>query len=96
MITRSMPLVINSLIPVSFYNTGKRKNKKRTRKSFTKGREDGNINGHSTRETSERTLKTEQERIKHNVNESLEINRKQKKELNRPKLSEEIEGQWRV
>ena len=55
------------------------KNKKRTRKSFTKGREDGNINGHSTRETSERTLKTEQERIKHNVNESLEINRKQKK-----------------
>ena len=26
-----------------------------------------------------RTLKTEQERIKHNVNESLEINRKQKK-----------------
>ena len=57
----------------------KRKNKKRTRKSFTKGREDGNINGHSTRETSERTLKTEQERIKHNVNESLEINRKQKK-----------------
>ena len=54
-------------------------NKKTTRKSFTKGREDGNINGHSTRETSERTLKTEQERIKHNVNESLEINRKQKK-----------------
>ena len=48
---------------------GKReKNKKRTRKSFTKGREDGNINGHSTRESSERTLKTEQERIKHNVN----------------------------
>ena len=45
-----------------------KKNKKRTRKSFTKGREDGNINGHSTRETSERTLKTEQERIKHNVN----------------------------
>ena len=44
------------------------KNKKRTRKSFTKGREDGNINGHSTRESSERTLKTEQERIKHNVN----------------------------
>ena len=42
--------------------------KKRTRKSFTKGREDGNINGHSTRESSERTLKTEQERIKHNVN----------------------------
>ena len=55
------------------------KNKKRTRKSFTKGRGDGNINGHSTRESSERTLKTEQERIKHNVNESLEINRKQKK-----------------
>ena len=70
----------------------KRKNKKRTRKSFTKGREDGNINGHSTRETSERTLKTEQERIKHNVNLSL----RNKKELNRPKLSEEIEGQWRV
>ena len=89
MITRGMPLVINSLIPVSFYNTG---NKKRTRKSFTKGREDGNINGHSTRETSERTLKTEQERIKHNVNLSL----RNKKELNRPKLSEEIEGQWRV
>ena len=53
--------------------------KKRTRKSFTKGREDGTINGHSTRESSERTLKTEQERIKHNVNESLEINRKQKR-----------------
>ena len=59
---------------------GKReKNKKRTRKSFTKGEMDGSINEHSTRETSERTLKTEQERIKHNVNESLEINRKQKK-----------------
>ena len=56
---------------------GKRqKNKKRTRKSFTKVREDGNINGHSTRESSERTLKTERERMKHNVNESLEINRK--------------------
>ena len=53
---------------------------------------DGSINEHSTRETSERTLKTEQERIKHNVNLSL----KEKKELNRPKLSEEIEGQWRV
>ena len=52
-----------------------RKNKKRTRKSFTKGREDGNINGHSTRETSERTLKTEQERIKHNVNLSLKEKR---------------------
>ena len=61
-------------------NKAKReKSKKRQRKSFTKGREDGNINGHSTRESSERTLKTEQERIKHNVNESLEINRKQKK-----------------
>ena len=35
---------------------------------FNKWREDGNINGHSTRETSERTLKTERERIKHNVN----------------------------
>ena len=59
---------------------GKReKNKKRPRKSFTKVREDGNINGHSTRESSERTLKTERERIKHNVNESLEINRKQKR-----------------
>ena len=45
-----------------------KKNKKRQRKSFTKGRGDGNINGHSTRESSERTLKTEQERIKHNVN----------------------------
>ena len=44
------------------------KNKKIQKKSFTKGRGDGNINGHSTRETSERTLKTEQERIKHNVN----------------------------
>ena len=32
---------------------------------------DGSINEHSTRETSERTLKTEQERIKHNVNLSL-------------------------
>ena len=51
------------------------KNKKRTRKSFTKGREDGNINGHSTRETSERTLKTEQERIKDNVNLSLKEKR---------------------
>ena len=45
-----------------------RKNKKIQKKSFTKGRGDGNINGHSTRESSERTLKTEQERIKHNVN----------------------------
>ena len=45
------------------------KKKKRTRKSFTKGKRDGNINGHSTRETSERTLKTERERIKHNVNQ---------------------------
>ena len=44
------------------------KNKKRQKKSFTKGRGDDNINGHSTRESSERTLKTEQERIKHNVN----------------------------
>ena len=44
------------------------KNKKRQKKSFTKGRGEGNINGHSTRESSERTLKTEQERIKHNVN----------------------------
>ena len=44
------------------------KNKKIQKKSFTKGRGDGNINGHSTRDTSERTLKTEQERIKHNVN----------------------------
>ena len=42
--------------------------KKEQKKSFTKGRGDGNINGHSTRESSERTLKTEQERIKHNVN----------------------------
>ena len=38
--------------------------------------------------TSERTLKTEQERIKHNVNESLEINRKQKR-TKYTKLSEE-------
>ena len=44
------------------------KDKKIQKKSFTKGRGDGNINGHSTRESSERTLKTEQERIKHNVN----------------------------
>ena len=44
------------------------KDKKRQKKSFTKGRGDGNINGHSTRESSERTLKAEQERIKHNVN----------------------------
>ena len=44
------------------------KNKKIQKKSFTKWRGDGNINGHSTRESSERTLKTEQERIKHNVN----------------------------
>ena len=49
------------------------KNKKRQKKSFTKGRGDGNINGHSTRESSERTLKTEQERIKHNVNQVKEI-----------------------
>ena len=46
-----------------------------TRKSFTQGREERNINGHSTRETSERTLKTEQERIKHNVNLSLKEKR---------------------
>ncbi len=45
-----------------------KKDKKIQKKSFTKGRGDGNINGHSTRESSERTLKTEQERIKHNVN----------------------------
>ena len=44
------------------------KDKKIQKKSFTKGRGDGNINRHSTRESSERTLKTEQERIKHNVN----------------------------
>lgn len=44
------------------------KDKKIQKKSFTKGRGDGNINGLSTRESSERTLKTEQERIKHNVN----------------------------
>ena len=49
---------------------GKReKTKKRQRKSFTKERRDGNINGHSTREMSERTLKTERERMKHNVNQ---------------------------
>ena len=39
---------------------------------------DGSINEHSTRETSEtseRTLKTEQERIKHNVNLSLKEKR---------------------
>ena len=57
---------LNSSFILQYRN--REKNKKRTRKSFTKGREDGNINGHSTRETSERTLKTEQERIKHNVN----------------------------
>jgi len=50
-------------------------NKKRTRKSFTKEEMDGSINEHSTRETSERTLKTEQERIKHNVNLSLKEKR---------------------
>ena len=43
-------------------------NLKKIKKSFTKGEMDGSINEHSTRETSERTLKTEQERIKHNVN----------------------------
>ena len=76
---------------------GKReKNKKRTRKSFTKVREDGNINGHSTRESSERTLKTERERIKHNVNESLEINRKQKRAKQTKRLSERNKRQWRV
>ena len=36
---------------------------------------DGSINEHSTREMSERTLKTEQERIKHNVNLSLKEKR---------------------
>ena len=36
-------------------------------------------NRHPTGGAGERTLKTEQERIKHNVNESLEINRKQKR-----------------
>ena len=46
----------------------RKKDKKRYRNSFTKVKMDGSINGHSTRETSERTLKTEQERIKHNVN----------------------------
>ena len=49
------------------------KNKKRQKKSFTKGRGDGNINGHSTRESRERTLKTEQERIKNNVKQVTEI-----------------------
>ena len=44
------------------------KDKKIQKKSFTKGEMDGSINEHSTRESSERTLKTEQERIKHNVN----------------------------
>ncbi len=44
------------------------KNKKRQKKALQKGEGDGNINRHSTRESSERTLKTEQERIKHNVN----------------------------
>ena len=48
---------------------GKReKDKKIQKKSFTKGRGDGNIKRPSTRESSERTFKTEQERIKHNVN----------------------------
>ena len=42
---------------------------KKIKKSFTKEKRDGNINGHSTRETSERTLKTERERMKHNVNQ---------------------------
>ena len=53
---------------MAYINNNLKKIKKGQEKSFTKGREDGNINGHSTRETSERTLKTEQERIKHNVN----------------------------
>ncbi len=53
----------------------RKKDKKRQRKSFTKGEMDGSINEHSTRETSERTLKTEQERIKHNVNLSLKEKR---------------------
>ena len=48
---------------------------KKFKKSFTKGEMDGSINEHSTRETSERTLKTEQERIKHNVNLSLKEKR---------------------
>ena len=59
---------IKNIDPEGKKKGNRKKDKKRTRKSFTKGREDGNINGHSTRETSERTLKTEQERIKHNVN----------------------------
>ena len=53
----------------------RKKDKKRQRKSFTKEEMDGSINEHSTRETSERTLKTEQERIKHNVNLSLKEKR---------------------
>ena len=81
---------------MAYINNNLKKNKKRTRKSFTKVREDGNINGHSTRETSERTLKTEQERIKHNVNESLEINRKQKRAKQTKRLSERNKRQWRV
>ena len=53
---------------MAYINNNLKKIKKDRKKSFTKGRGDGNINGHSTRESSERTLKTEQERIKHNVN----------------------------
>ena len=48
------------------------KDKKIQKKSFTKGRGDGNINGHSTRESSERTLKTEQERK--DISDSLRNN----------------------
>ena len=54
---------------MAYINNNLKKNKKRQKKSFTKGRGDGNINGHSTREMSERTLKTERERMKHNVNQ---------------------------
>ena len=43
-----------------------------------------------------RTLKTERERIKHNVNESLEINRKQKRAKQTKRLSERNKRQWRV
>ena len=51
--------------------------KKKRRKSFTKGRRGDIINEHSARE---RTLKTEQKRNKHNVNE------REKRELNRQEV----------
>ena len=53
---------------MAYINNNLKKTKKDRKKALQKGEGDGNINRHSTRESSERTLKTEQERIKHNVN----------------------------